>query len=482
VRDRLKQEYVVAVVYVSAMFVNVLDTTIMNVALPTLSREFEVGTSSIEWVITGYLLSLAVWIPASGWIGDRVGTKRTFLFAVAMFTAASALCGQAQSLEQLVAFRILQGVGGGMLTPVGFAMLMRAFPPERRAQASKILIIPTAIGPASGPILGGLVVDSLSWRWAFYINLPIGIAAFTFGLLFLKERREPQPGRFDLPGFLLSGSGLALILYALSRGPVEGWGAPATLVPAALGIAAFTALVFVELRRDAPLLQLRLLKGRMFRSALVTSGFSMGGFLGVLFVMPLFLQQARGASPLESGLTTFPEAIGVICMSQIVGRLYHVIGPRRLVSGGLAAMSVCFVALTTIDEETSFWTIRVMMFVTGFTLAFTIIPIQASAFAGVEPAQTGRASAIFNASRQMSAALGVAILATILSVSLPEGVPAVGQQVSAFHHTFLAAAGIAALGSVLAFAGIRDTDAAATMKAKARPPAAEPVTEAVSID
>ena len=337
-RDRMKPEYAIAVVYVAAMFISILDTTVVNVALPTLSREFNVGTASIDWVITGYLLSLAVWIPASGWIGDRIGTKRTFLFALAMFTAASALCGLATSLGELIAFRILQGVGGGMLTPVGFAMLMRAFPPARRAQASKILILPTAVAPALGPIVGGLLVDWLSWRWVFYINLPIGIAAFAFGAVMLREHKEPRVGGFDVPGFVLSGSSLALILYALSQGPSKGWSSPLAWGTGLVGLAAFAALIVVELRRTAPMLQLRLVANRLFRSTMLTSTFSTGAFLGLLFVMPLFLQQVRGVSALQSGLTTFPEALGVLAASQIVGRLYPTVGPRRLMASGLTVI------------------------------------------------------------------------------------------------------------------------------------------------
>ena len=267
-RDRLKPEYIVAIVYVAAMFVNILDTTVVTVALPTLTKEFDTTTASVQWVVTGYLLSLAVFIPASGWIGDKIGTKRTFLFAIAVFTGASALCGIATSLGELVAFRILQGVGGGMLTPTGFAMLMRAFPPERRAAASKVLIIPTAIAPASGPVVGGLLVDWLSWRWVFYVNLPLGIATFIFGWIFLTEHKEPGVGRFDLPGFLLSGSGLALILYGLSEGPSRGWASPVVWGTALAGLSAFAVLVWVELRIEHPMLQLRLIGDRLFRSTM----------------------------------------------------------------------------------------------------------------------------------------------------------------------------------------------------------------------
>ena len=174
---RFEYKWVVAVTFVLGLFMEIMDTTIVNVAIPTLRRDFNASTAGIEWIVLGYLLALAIFIPASGWIGDRIGTKKTFLFALFTFTAASALCGLANSLGQLIAFRILQGVGGGMLTPVGTAMLYRAFPPEERARASTILIVPTVLAPALGPVIGGAIVDNLSWRWMFYVNLPIGIAA-----------------------------------------------------------------------------------------------------------------------------------------------------------------------------------------------------------------------------------------------------------------------------------------------------------------
>jgi EmrB/QacA subfamily drug resistance transporter len=298
---------VVGAVFVSGMFVNIMDTTIVNVALPSLAREFGVGTSSIEWVVTGYLLSLAAFIPASGWIGDRFGTKRTFLFALCVFTAASALCGVAQSLGQLIAFRILQGVGGGMLTPVGTAMLFRAFPPAQRAKASRVLIIPTVTAPALGPIVGGFLVDNLSWRWIFYVNLPIGVAAFVFGALFLEEHREPRAGRFDIAGFVLAGGGLALVLFALAEGPTKGWTSPGVVLTGLLGLSSFAALVWVELHKAYPMLHLRLLGNRLFRATNVAALFGYGAFIGFLFIMPLYLQEARGLSAFNPGSRRFPR-------------------------------------------------------------------------------------------------------------------------------------------------------------------------------
>ena len=477
-RERLKPEYAVAIVYVAAMFVNILDSTVVTVALPTLSREFDVTTASIEWVVTGYLLSLAVFIPASGWIGDRIGTKRTFLFAIAVFTGASALCGLATSLNELIAFRILQGVGGGMLTPTGFAMLMRAFPPERRAAASKVLIIPTAIAPASGPIVGGFLVDWASWRWVFYINLPLGIATFIFGWIFLQEHREHGAGRFDLPGFLLSGAGLALILYGLSEGPNHGWTSPLVAGTLLAGALAFALLVIVELRIAEPMLQLRLIGERLFRTTMLTSTFSTGAFLGILFIMPLYLQEARGISAIQSGLTTFPEAVGVLSFGQLAGRLYPTVGPRRMMAASLTVMSVLLAALTMVDLDTSLWTIRVLMFMLGATMSFTFIPLQASAFARIAPSQTGRASAIYNTQRQMASALGVAVLATILSARFPAAGANLSQsaladaEMAAFHAVFIAAAVIALIGAAMALL-VNDDDAAQTMKARTQATPAE---------
>src|SRR5215467_3742507 len=210
VQARMSQKVAVGVVFVAAMFMSIMDVTIVNVALPTIGRDFAVSPTSIDSISIGFLVSLAVFIPASGWLGDRFGGKRVMLAAIVVFTLASALCGLATSLGELVAFRILQGVGGGMLAPVGMAMLFRAFPPEERLRAASILTVPTTLAPALGPVLGGLFVTELSWRWVFYVNLPIGAAAFAFGTIFVRQSVQAEPGRFDLPGFLLSGFGLGL--------------------------------------------------------------------------------------------------------------------------------------------------------------------------------------------------------------------------------------------------------------------------------
>lgn len=461
--DRIEYKWIVAAIFVCGMFIDILDTTIVNVALPDLGREFHASTASIEWIVIGYLLSLALWIPASGWFGDKFGTRRGFLFALAMFTFASALCGQANSLSELVAFRVLQGVGGGMLVPVGTAMLFRAFPPIERAKASTVLLLPTVLAPALGPVLGGYLVTDVSWRWIFYVNLPVGIVAFAIGFLFLREERAESAGRFDVRGFLFSGGGLALILFALSQGPEKGWRSAEVLFTGLGGVGLFAALVLVETRIPEPMLTLRLYRERMFRNANIVLTLTYASFIGVIFLMPLFLQNLRGLTPFESGLTTFPQAIGVIVSSQIVGRLYHRVGPRRLIFFGMLGMAVATLQLAFVGLGTSLWTIRLIMFCRGLCASFSFVPLQASTYANVTPADTGRASALYSTQRQVAAALGVALLGTVL---ISRSTAHTGPGALTGFHTAYAVGAVLVFFAALSALLIRDEDAASTMTSR----------------
>jgi EmrB/QacA subfamily drug resistance transporter len=467
-RWALKPELVVAVLYVASMFLNILDSTIVNVALPAMAREFGVAVQATDGVVVSYLISVAVWIPASGWLGDRFGTKRIFLLALAIFTLASALCGQAQTLVELVAFRVLQGIGGGMLTPVGMAMLFRAFPPRRRARASQILIVPTVIAPAVGPVLGGFLVDHLSWRWAFYVNVPVGVLALVFGLVYLDEHRE-KVGRFDLSGFVLAAAGFALLLLALSEGPAVGWLQPLVLAAVCLSGASLACLVWVELHRSAPLIDLRLFGNRLFTVTNLVSFGGAAGFIGLLFVLPLFLQDVVGVSAAVSGLTTFPEAVGILFGTQLAARLYPTVGPRRLLVGGLVWTAIWMGSMVWLDRDPNLWWVRTQMFFVGGGMSFVFLPLQTASFATISNADTGRASAVFSAQRQLAAAFGVAALATVLAAGGASmealQVQAAGQ-LFAFRLAFAVAAGFAVLGALVATA-VPDKDAASTMRIRA---------------
>ncbi len=461
----IDQRMAVSVVYVISLFMSIMDATIVNVALPTIGREFHTSPSSVGVIVIAYLVSLAVFTPASGWTGDRFGGKRTLLAAIAVFTIGSALCGMAGSLGQLVLFRIIQGAGGGMLVPVGMAMLYRTFPPSERVRLASILMIPTAIAPAIGPVLGGLLVTDLSWRWVFYVNIPIGVIALVFGLLFVVEHRETQPGRFDLPGFCLAGIGLGALMYGLSEGSVKGWSSPLIEAPILAGVALLIAMTVIELRTTHPMVDLRLFRDRLFRASNQIIGVTMIAFFGILYVVPLYYQDGRGLSPLASGLGTFPEAIGLMIAAQVVSRrLYPRYGPRRLMFGGMVGISVCAGLMSLSGATTSLWFMRALMFGAGYSIAHVAVSLQAAAFATISPASTGRASVLFNSNRQLGGAIGVAILGTVIAAVGPlhqiDGRSEVN--LAAYHAAFLTASGIALAGAVLVLLVIHDADAEST--------------------
>lgn len=433
-----------------------LDTHIVNVALPSLSRSFRQPLASIQWTVLAYALSLAIWIPASGRIGDRIGTKRSFLAALAFFTIASALCGQARNFPELVAARALQGTGGGMLIPIGTSMLWRAYPPSDRARLARQVIVPVLLGPAIAPVLGGLFVDKLSWRWIFYVNVPVGAAALVCSALYLREHREEQSGRLDLRGLVLSATGLSILLYAISEGAVVGWGSPVIIGSGVLAVATLLAFVKLELTVPDPILKVALLRDRLFRATNIGMALVTCSFLGILYLTPIFLQQARGQSALSSGLTTFVEAIGVLVCSQTVARLYSRIGPRKMATLGLVALGLVTAAIVTVDSRTNLWLVRALLFLAGASSSMAMLAFQTAMFTGIASGDTGHASAIFNAARQTSIALGVAILSTVVA-SYPT------PNYAAFHAAYLVAALIALGGAVASFLLIHDEDARATM-------------------
>jgi Major Facilitator Superfamily len=294
----------------------------------------------------------------------------------------------------------------------------------------------------------------------FFVNVPIGIAALAFSTLQLTEHRERAGERFDLPGFVLAASGFGLFLYALSEAATLGWTSPAILITAATGAALIVGLLWVELHADQPMINFRLFGSRLFGVANLTSLFASGGFLALLFVSPIWLQTGRGMSALVSGSSTAPEALGVLVSSQLVGRIYPRVGPRRLISGGLLGVSIATCLLSVLMNG-NLWLFRLVMFAIGVGWAYVVIPMNAGVFAQVSPRDTGRAAALYNAQRQLAAAVGVATLATIIG-NQSEGTTLAGN-VAIFRIAFLAAAGFTFVGSLIALA-IRDQDAASTMR------------------
>ncbi len=451
---KLEYKWMVGIVFVLALFMDLLDMTIVNVAVPTLAGKFLATTTTIEWVITGYLLSLAIMIPISGWLGDRFGTKRMFVVALGLFLTGSLLCGAAWNVNSLIAFRVLQGTGGGMLTPIGMTMLFRAFPPSERAAASAVLVIPITLAPALGPILGGYLVDYHSWRWIFYLNLPVGMLALVASLLLLREEKQPSTGKLDLPGFLLAAAGLVTLVYALTIAGHDGIGNAKVLAIGAASLAILTAFTLVELKTKEPMINVRLLTDKLFAVSNVVQLVGNAGQMGSFFLLPIFLQTQKGLDAFHVGLVTFPMAVGVALVAQPASALYPKLGPRRMMVAGFTGVTVMTFALVLIDYGTSDWLIAASMLFRGMFFALMIIPMQAATFATIRPQDTGQASSIFNVGRQVAASLGVAILATVLTTRLIDhhailGDPATRMAaLSAFHDAFFAAGALSILGIV----------------------------------
>ena len=447
----------VAIAYVSAIFVTAMDMHIVNVALPTLGRAFAAPLSDVQWTVIAYLLTLAVVMPASGWIGDRIGTKRTFVLALALFTVASALCGAAQNLGELIGARALQGVGGGMLTPTGMAMLYRAYGPQQRARVARTLIVPILVAPGSAPIIGGVLTQWLSWRWVFLVNVPIGVLTLAFAYRFLPADRPAASGRLDVRGLVLSGAGLSALLYAISEGSVLGWSSAPILITGIGGLALLGVFVRLSLGQRDPILRVRLVRDRLLRATNVVFALSTGPFLGSLYLTPIFLQQVLHQSPINSGTTTFVEALGVGFAAQTVGRLYPRVGPRVMAGFGAAGLCLFLALFLLVEPSTNLWLVRALMFFGGVANSGAFLSIQTAMFTTISSEDTAHASAIYNTQRQSAIALNIAVMTTIVA-----GVA--GSELAKFHAAYLAGAIIAALGTICAWTMIRTSDARSTMR------------------
>lgn len=412
--SRIPYRWLVAIVFVFGLFMDMVDMTVMNVAVPQLSRDFHATTSAVEWVVTGYLLSLAIFIPAAGYLSDRFGTKRCFLIAIGIFVVASALCGQARSLEELIAFRFLQGVGGGMMTPVGTAMLSREFPGAERAKASAIMAVPLVLAPMVGPILGGWLVTDVSWRWIFYINLPIGIAGFLFALHVLKEHKEPYAREgFDVIGLITGGASAALLLYGLAQAATLGWTSDRVLLCTIAGTLIGVVFVFQELRAKPPIIDIRLFKRPLFLQGNLIMIPAFGMFSGFLFILTLYLQELQGWTPLEAGLITAPAALGAAISLPIASRLYAHVGPKPMLIAGTFFSAATVVPFGFLTATTPLLILIPLLCLRRLPFSFASVAAQTIIYGPLESEKQGAASSAYNTIRQVAASFGVALIATI---------------------------------------------------------------------
>ena len=410
----------VAVVVIVGAIMSILDTTIVNVALESLARDLNAPLSTIQWVATGYLLSLATVIPLTGWAAERFGPRRVWMTVVAAFVATSALCALAWSAESLIAFRVLQGLAGGMIMPIGMITLAQTAGPSRVGRVMSVIGVPMLLAPVLGPVLGGLIVTHLSWRWIFLVNLPIGVIGLMLAAKLMPAGRaigrggEGAVSRLDWRGLLLLSPGLALVVFGLSEVSTHGGVTLERLLPVVVGIVLVAAFVWHAWRSDAPLVDVQLFRGRGFSAAGATVFLVGGALFGALLVLPLYYQVGRGESPLVAGLLMAPQGLGAALGMNSAGRLVDRSGGGRVVIAGLLMLMLGTVPFITVSPDTSFWLLGAALVVRGFGLGFTMMPAMAAAYATIEREQVPRATPMLNVLQRVGGSLGTAVLAVVL--------------------------------------------------------------------
>jgi len=412
----------VAGVVVLGAIMSILDITVVNVALPTFQTVFgspaePVPYSQVAWTVTAYTLALATVIPLTGWAADRFGTKRLYMVAVALFTAGSALCALATSIEMLIGFRVLQGLGGGMLMPLGMTIMTRAAGPHRMGRLMAILGVPMLLGPILGPILGGWLIEHASWHWIFLINLPIGIGAILYAALVLPQDRPEPSESFDFLGMLLMSPGLALFLFGVSSLPTEGgdFTAPRVWVSMLAGVVLIVAFVVHTFRPEHPLLDLRLFRNRNLTVSVITMFLFASAFFGGLLLVPTYFQQVRGESTLQAGLLVAPQGLGAMLTMPIAGRLTDKMPVGRIVPFGIATIVVGMFGLTQVTADTPYWLLIAELFVMGLGMGGTMTPVMTSALKTLTHHEVARGSTLLNITQQVASSIGVAVMSVILT-------------------------------------------------------------------
>ncbi len=396
-------------------FMSILDTSIVNIAIPTIMGVFNAGTTDAQWVVTAYLLALGVVVPLSGWLGDRFGFKRLYIFSMAIFVLGSLLCTMSWSLTSLITARVIQALGGGLLMPTTMSMVFRMVPRDKFGAAMGIFGLSLLVAPAIGPTLGGYLVEYVDWRWIFTINLPIGVVGILLSIAILPDFGTKKVGRLDIGGALTAAGGLFALLLALSKGSDWGWHSEGVIILFYLSFALLALFAYIELTSKDPLLDLRVFKYPAFTFANLTIVITTIGMYAGLFYIPLFLQTIRGLGALQTGLLMMPGALASAVTMPIVGRLYDKIGPRVLVIFGLMLLALLTFDFHYINLQTSWGTITLWVVLRGLVMAFANMPAQTSALADIPEELIGRASAMTNIITRVSSSFGIAILTTILT-------------------------------------------------------------------
>jgi EmrB/QacA subfamily drug resistance transporter len=438
----------ISAVVIIGSIMSILDTTIVNVALDTLGRELHSTISQIQWVATGYLLSLAAVIPITGWAARRFGAKQVYITSLVLFTAGSALCGLATSTTELILFRVLQGIGGGMILPIGQLMMAEAAGPKRMGRVMSVVAVPAMLAPILGPALGGLILDNASWRWIFFVNVPIGVIAVITAMRSLPQVGRTATDPLDYRGLILMAAGLPLITYGLAEvGTTGGFTSVKVIVPILAGIALVAAFCRHALRVRHPLLDLRLYRKPTFSAASIAM-FCLGAALfGGLILLPLYWQGVRHESVLDTGLLTAPQGLGAALMMPIAGRLTDRYGGGPLALIGVIVTTLGTIPFALIGAHTSITWLSVAMIFRGFGIGLAFMPAMSAAFASLKRSELSDATPQMNVLQRVGGSIGIAVLAVVLQRSLI-GAHTSAAMASAYGTAFAAAAALTALAVI----------------------------------
>lgn len=396
-------------------FMAMLDSSIVNVAIPSMMNSFGVSSDSIEWVLTIYMLVLGVVVPMSGWLGDYMGYKKFYLLSLAVFTVGSAFCAFAWNVPSLTAARAIQAVGGGMIMPITMAMVYRITPREKIGKAMGMFGMIFVVAPAIGPTVGGYLVEYIDWRWIFTINIPIGVLGLVLGVLVIPEIKDAHPGKFDWWGALTSAIALFCILFALSEGSNWGWTSLRTILLFYISIVFFGIFIYHQLTTEEPLLDLRIFKNLNYTMGNLLLIIITVGMYGVLFYIPIYLQSVRGIGALQAGLLMLPPALASALIMPVSGVLYDKIGPKVPVIIGIIVLVASTLALSTVDLATSLATIVWINIVRSMAMGLVMMPTQSALMTEIESEKVGRASSINNILTRVAGSFGIAALTIIMS-------------------------------------------------------------------
>jgi EmrB/QacA subfamily drug resistance transporter len=403
------------IVVIIGSFMVMLDTTVVNIALPRIITVFGADVHSSQYVLTFYMLALAIIMPATGYLTDTFGTKRIYMLSMLFFTVGSFLCSAAWNVPSLVLFRVLQGLGGGMLMPLSMTIIFKTVPPEERGTVMGVFGLPMLLGPVLGPTLGGYLVEYVDWRFIFTLNIPVGILGLTLGATLLRETETRTDLKADVKGFLLAGTGFAALLYALSEAPTEGWGDPFILTLLTLGGFCLLAWLWTELTVSEPLVELRVFRSGTYSLATFINFILTTGLFSSMFLLPIFLQNFRGLGAMETGILMLPQALASTITMPLSGKLYDRFGPRPVVTVGLLGLAFSTWELSFLNLDTSSADLTRILLERGLSMGLTMMPIMTVAMSAIPPQLIARSSSLTNVLRQVFGSFGTAIFATVLS-------------------------------------------------------------------